>query len=140
MSQTNLMTVRDFYGAVAQGKFASLTLDPQIEWIEAEVPDLWFSGTHRGPDAVFREVIEPTYEKVDAFHVQCEQFIDAGDHVIVTGHFRGRGKERGIELFAPFAHVWTLQGNKAVRFQGYTDTATWLYALYGLHVEHPAGV
>jgi uncharacterized protein len=140
MPESSVKTVRDFYGAIAQGNFASITLDPHIEWVEPDVPDLWFSGTHYGPEAVFREVIEPTYEKFDAFHVQCDQFFDAGDHVIVTGHFQGHEKDTGIELNAPFAHVWTLRGDKAVRFQGYTDTANWLYALYRLHVEHPAGV
>ena len=139
MSEGTVKTVRDFYGAVAQGDFASVMFDPQIEWVEPKVPDLWFSGLHHGPDAVLKEVIEPTSEKLDAFHVQCDQFLDAGDHVIVTGHFQGRGKETGIELNAPFAHVWTLRGNKAVRFQCYTDTANCLHALYRLHVEHPAG-
>ena len=103
------------------------------------MPGLWFGGTHHGPDAVLKEVIEPASEKFEAFHVQCDQFLDAGDHVVVTGHFQGRGKEKGIELNAPFAHVWKLYGNKAVRFQGYTDTANWLQAIYRLQVEHPAG-
>ncbi|MGO8749287.1 MAG: nuclear transport factor 2 family protein [Thermoguttaceae bacterium] len=140
MSEGSVKTVRDVYGAFARGDFASVTLDPQIEWIEPDVPDLWFSGTHHGPDAVLREVIEPATEKLDAFHVQCDQFLDAGDHVLVTGHFQGRGKETGVELNAPFAHVWTIHDGKAVRFQDYTDTANWLSALNRLHVEHPAGV
>ena len=140
MSQDNIKTVREFYGAVARGDFSNLPLDSQIEWIDPDVPDLWFSGTHHGRDAVLSEVIEPTFERIDDFRVQCDQFLDAGDHVIVTGHFLGRGKNSGMELDAPFAHVWTVRGNKAVRFEGYTDTANWLYALYRLHVEHPTGV
>ena len=50
------------------------------------------------------------------------------------------GKDTGVELNAPFAHVWTFRGDKAVRFQNFTDTANWLHALYRLHVEHPAAV
>ena len=46
MSEGSVKTVRDVYGAFARGDFASVTLDPQIEWIEPDVPDLWFSGTH----------------------------------------------------------------------------------------------
>jgi ketosteroid isomerase-like protein len=140
MSETYVSTVRDFYGAVARGDFARIALDPEIEWIEADVPNLWFGGTHHGRDAVLREVVEPAFAKVDAFRVQCDQFFDAGDHVVVTGRFRGRGKDTGIELNAPFAHIWTLRGDKAIRFQGYTDTANWLDALYRLQVEHPVGV
>ena len=59
--------------------------------------------------------------------------------MIVIGRFAGRGKETGIELNVPFAHVWTLHGSMAVRFQGYTDTANWLHALYRLNVGHSAG-
>jgi ketosteroid isomerase-like protein len=132
--------VRDNYDAVARGQFGRLALDPNIEWVEANVPDLWFAGTHHGPHAVLKEVIEPTFEKLDAFRLQCDQFLDAGDRVVVTGHFLGRGKETGIELNACFAHIWTLRGDKAVRFEGYTDTANWLYALYRIQVEHPVGV
>jgi ketosteroid isomerase-like protein len=140
MFQDNVKTLRDFYGAVAQGDYASVVLDPEIEWIEPDVPDLWYSGTHYGPYAVLKEVIEPASEKLDAFHIQCDQFLDTGDYVVVTGRFRGRGKDTGVELNAPFAHVWTLRGDKAVRFQNFTDTANWLHALYHLHVEHPAAV
>jgi uncharacterized protein len=140
MSQNYVSTVREFYGAVARGDFAKITLDPEIEWIEPYAPDLWFSGTHHGPEEVATEVIEPAFEKFNEFRVQCDQFLDAGDHVIVTGHFSGRAKDTGIELYAPFAHIWTLRGDRAVRFQGYTDTANWLYALYRIQVEHPVGV
>ena len=140
MSQIYAKTMRDFYGATAPGDFASVTLDPQIEWVEFDVPDLWFSGTHHGTEAVLQEVVEPASEKIDAFRVQCDQFIEAGDHAIVTGHFHGRGRETGVALNAPFAHIWTVRGNKAVRFQGYTDTANWLHALYHFQRHLGAGV
>jgi uncharacterized protein len=140
MSQETITAVQQFYDAVGRGDFASDMLDPQVEWTEPHVPDLWFSGTHHGADSVWTEVIEPTFGQFDRFCVQCDEFLDAGDRVIVTGHFSGRAKETGIGLFAPFAHLWTFRGDKAVRFQGYTDTANWLYALYRVQVEHPVGV
>ena len=64
MSQNNINTVQNFYAAVTRGEFANLPLDPQIEWIEPHVPDLWFSGTHQGPDGVLTEVIEPTFREI----------------------------------------------------------------------------
>jgi uncharacterized protein len=140
MADENVTTIRDFYGAVARGDLSSVVLDPHIEWIELDVPDLWFSGVHHGPEAVLDEVVRPTFEKFEAFRVECERFLDAGDHIIVTGRFRGRAKTTGIALDAPFAHLWLLSGGRAVRFEGYTDTANWLYALYRVQVEHPVGV
>ncbi|MGA2065314.1 MAG: nuclear transport factor 2 family protein [Thermoguttaceae bacterium] len=140
MSEQNLNIVMNLYGAVARGEFPLDSLDPQVEWTEANVPDLWFGGTHHGPDAVLREVMGPTSEHVDGFRLQCDEFLDAGDRIIVTGRFLGRGKETGVGLDAAFAHIWTLRDDKVTRFQGYTDTANWLYALYRIQVEHPVGV
>ena len=64
---------------------------------------------------------------------------DAGDYVVVTGHFSGRAKDTGIELFTrrPYMDAAWRQGGA---IPGYTDTANWLYALYRIQVEHPAGV
>jgi hypothetical protein len=140
MSEKNVKIVRDLYDAVNQGDFPLDALDPDIEWIEANVPDLWFSGTHHGPEAVRKEVMEPTSEHVEGFRLQCNRFLGVGDYVIVTGRFLGRGKETGIDLNASFAHLWMLRGERVVRFEAYNDTAAWLYALCRLHVEHPVGV
>jgi ketosteroid isomerase-like protein len=71
--------------------------------------------------------------------VQCDQYLDAGERVVVTGRFLGRGKDTGNELNAPFAHIWTLQNGKVTRFQNYTDTANWLRALYQVHIDQPVG-
>ncbi len=140
MSEQNVDIVKKVYASVARGDFARDLLDPQVEWIEANVPDLWFSGTHHGIDAVMNQVMEPTAEHLDGFRLQCDRYLDAGDCVVVTGRFLGRGKDTGIALEAPFAHILTLRGGKIIRFEGYTDTANWLYALYRIQVEHPLGV
>ena len=101
--------------------------------------DLPDSGTHHGSEAVIKEIFEPTLDKFDDFRLQCDQFLDAGDQVVVTGRFLGRGKDTGSDLDATFAHVWTLRNGKVVRFQDYTDTANWLRALYHVHLEQPLG-
>jgi ketosteroid isomerase-like protein len=140
MSERYVEIVRGLYDAVNKGDFPLDSLDPDIEWIEANVPDLWFSGTHHGPEAVRREVMEPIAEHVDGFRLKCDRFLGVGDYVIVTGRFLGRGKETGIELNASFAHLWMLRGERVVRFEAYNDTAAWLHALYRIQVEHPMGV
>ena len=140
MAENHVNTVRNIYAAFARGGFPKAALDPHVEWIEPDVPDLWFSGTHHGADAVIEEVMRPTAERFEDFRVQCDEFLDAGDRVVVTGRFLGRARETGIELDAAFAHIWTLRDDKVVRFQGYADTANCLYALYRIQVEHPTGV
>lgn len=140
MSQENLSLVRDFYSAVARGDFAKIMLDPQIEWIEPDVLDLWFGGLHHGQDAVLKEVIEPTFKKFDDFRIVCDEFFDAGDNIIVMGHYQGREKQTGEELDASFAHIWSLHEGRAIRFRNVTDTASWLRSLGYLQWEKAAGL
>jgi ketosteroid isomerase-like protein len=138
--QDNINIVRDFYNAIARGDFAKHMLDPQIEWIEPHVLDLWFGGLHQGQDAVLKEVLEPTFEKFDAFRIECDDYFDAGSHIIVTGHYLGREKQSGRELNASFAHIWRLQEGKAIWFKSYTDTASWLHTLGYFQLEHATGM
>ena len=58
-----------------------------------------------------------------------EEFLDAGDRVIVLGHFRVRGKATGRSVDAPYSHVWTLRDGKVVHFHNYMDTDTFLQSL-----------
>lgn len=139
MSQSNIATIRAGYDLFARGDFASLPFDHQIEWIESRVEGIPWGGTHHGSEAVIKEVFEPVLDKFGNFHLQCDQFLEAGDQVIVTGRFLGRGKDTGNELNARFAHLWTMRNGKVVRFENFTDSANWLQALCRIHLEQPVG-
>jgi uncharacterized protein len=139
MTPNNITTVRNIYDLFAKGDFAQLPFDANIEWREPDVEGIWAHGTHHGPKAVIKEVFDPTYDKVDDFRLECDQYLDAGDTVVVTGRFLGRGKDTGNELNAPFAHFWTLRNGRVVTFQNYTDTANLLQTLYRVHIEQPVG-
>jgi hypothetical protein len=56
----------------------------------------------------------------DEFRADPDQFIDAGDHVVVVGHFCGRAKS-GQQFDAPFAQVWAMRTGRAVRFHYYVQ-------------------
>lgn len=105
MDQNNIGTTRAAYDSFAKGDYSRLPFDPEIEWMEGDVEGLWARGTHHGLGAVIEEVFEPTIDMISDFRLQCDEFLDAGDRVIVTGRFLGRGKETGNELNAPFACV-----------------------------------
>ena len=103
-TQDNLKLLKSFYDAASRGEFAPVrnALDPNVEWVEPNVPGLWFSGTHRGAEAVWKEVIGPTAEKIDKFRVNMKNFYAVGDHIIAIGYFHGRAKMTGKELDALF--------------------------------------
>lgn len=74
-----------------------------------------------------KDVFASVAENFEEFRAEPEQFIDAGDRVVVVGSFRGRAKG-GRTLDAPYAHIWALRGGKAVRFRNHVEAATWAAA------------
>jgi len=123
--------IKNFYSAVERGDFSSARqyLDYNLEWVGPEARELWYSGTHRGVDAVFREVFEPSHGKFANFRMRISKFFEVGNHIFVLGRVTGRTKMTGRDLDAPMAHVWTLGNGKAVRCEAFEDTRKWLEAL-----------
>jgi uncharacterized protein len=128
MSQQDVETVRSAYDAFNRKDIpAVLALyDPQIEWIEAgggRAP----AGIFREPQNVANDVFATVPQNFDDFRAEPEQFIDAGEHVVVVGRFRGKAKS-GATLDAPFVHVNRMRNGKVVGFQNYVDATRWASA------------
>jgi len=136
-SQGNIKLIKGLYEAASEGDFGPFrkALDPDVEWIEPNVPGLWFSGTHQGAVAVWKEVIGPAAEKLEAFRVKIKRIYAVGENVIAIGYFHGHAKTTGKELYAATAHVCTVHRGKIVRFEGFHDTANWLETLGLTHPE-----
>ena len=116
---SNVDIVRSGYDAFGRGDIPGVLalFDPSIEWyVQEELPE---GGTYRGPEAVggFFASLPKNY---DDLQVQPDQYLDAGDSVIVEGHHRG--KINGTAFEVGFAHVWTLRDGAAVRFREYADS------------------
>ena len=131
MSEENVNIMRQGYDAFNRGDIDAVMdlMDPEIEWQEPDVEGAPARGTHHGPEAVANNVFGSVEEHWDEFQVVAEEFLDAGDRVVVLGHFRVRGKATGKSVDAPFAHVWTLRDGKVVHHHNYVDTATFLESL-----------
>ena len=50
-----------------------------------------------------------------------EEFVDAGDRVVVALHLRGRGRGSGVEIDARFFDVYTIRDGKIVRMDEFTE-------------------
>jgi ketosteroid isomerase-like protein len=57
------------------------------------------------------------------FSAKAQEFIAEGDRVVCLGTYSGTFKKTGRSFSAAFAHVWTVRGDKLVRFDMHTDTA-----------------
>jgi uncharacterized protein len=71
-----------------------------------------------GLDAI-RDNLEHWKGAWEELEVTPEEFIDAGDRVLVTVHHRGRGRGSGIEVDARFYEVYVVSDGKVVRVDEY---------------------
>jgi ketosteroid isomerase-like protein len=127
---TSVDLVRRSYDAFARGDLDGVLADmhPEIEWHQAQ--GLPHGGRYSGVAEVRRNIFDPLDEEWwDEFSAAPEEFLDAGDEVVVIGRYRGVAKGTGKELDVPFVHVWTVREEKAVRFRQFLDTAGWVTAL-----------
>lgn len=124
MSEQNLELIRGLYAAFARGDIGDVLgrMAPGMEWNEAENFPYADGNPYRGHDAILGGVFARLGGEWDGFAPLPEEYLDAGDTIIVLGRYRGTCKATGGALDAQMCHVWRIQGGKAVRFQQYTDT------------------
>jgi ketosteroid isomerase-like protein len=78
-------------------------------------------AVYRGIDGLARlnDEIRDVWEE---FRVVPEQFIDAGDRVVVMEKVRGRGRSSGVEVETQtHATIWTLRDGRVTRVQVAVD-------------------
>ena len=101
-------------------------LDPDVEWLIPET--LPGGGALRGQLAVM-EFFEVTAGMWDGAYPDPEEFLGAGDRLVVLGTWRATARATGAHVEVPFAHVFRYRGGKIVYFRNYLDTAMALQAL-----------
>lgn len=125
--------IRTGYEAFARQDIPAVLelFDDGIEWYSPD--ELPGGGTYRGPAGVaeFFGQLPGLYAEL---RVEPDEFLEAGDRVIVEGHHRGRVAS-GAEFEVGFAHVWTVRDGKAVAFREYTDTGKLLPLLQAVPAE-----
>ena len=122
-----LETVARVYNAFAAGDGAALgDLLDDTEWHEAA--GLPYGGTYRGLAEIGANVFGPIGDDIADFSAVPDELIEAGDdQVLALGRYRGSGK--GGPLDVPFAHLWTVDGERIGRFVQFTDTHEFRKAL-----------
>jgi ketosteroid isomerase-like protein len=120
MSQENVEIVRRFL--VAEFDEALMCVDPDIVWNPVE------ESSAQGHDAV-RASTARWKSEWDDYELIPEEFVDAGDQVVVTVRFRARGRGSGIEIDGRLYDVFTLRDNKIVRMDQFIEQSEALEAV-----------
>jgi uncharacterized protein len=117
---SNLDTARAAYEAFSRGDLEALKemLTEDSTWLTSD--ELPLGGETQGRDAILGNMAQiPSYWS--SFSVEPEEFIDAGDWVIVRGTQRAGNDSGSFE--APFAHLIKFEDGRIARGEFYADSA-----------------
>jgi ketosteroid isomerase-like protein len=123
MSRENVEIVRAAWEAWERGDAEAIFefYDPAIVWDQTHYGAGGPSGTYDGHDGVkrfFREWLAP----FESYYAHPEEFIDAGEVVVVRLRQGGRGKQSGVEVeMPPYWQVYRLRDGLAMRIEVYSD-------------------
>ncbi len=106
-----------FLGGDAE-KSAQL-VDPEVE-LRGTVGGLQEREVAHGQSQI-DETLAEDLEAWEERRLDAEEFIDAGDDVVVLLHEYRRGRGSGVELETKTAVVVAVSGGRVVRIQGYLD-------------------
>jgi 2-(1,2-epoxy-1,2-dihydrophenyl)acetyl-CoA isomerase len=118
---------RAFYAALASGDRDQLDalLHPEFSGRTAEGMPFGIGGHHDGPAAMRRNAWGAIARHFEA-RAEPDRFLDLADGgLLVTGRYRGRGKQGGATLDAAFAHLIRVDQGRIRTLEQYTDTARW---------------
>jgi uncharacterized protein len=118
---SNVDSARSAYEAFGRGDLATLQEDFAEDAVWVTSDELPLGGEVKGRDAIMGNFAQiPNYWT--SFSVEPEEFIDAGDYVVVRGTQRG-GNDKG-SFEAPFAHLMKFNSDgKVVRGEFFGDSA-----------------
>jgi ketosteroid isomerase-like protein len=118
MSQENVELIRSLYEGWLNGEMGLDKLDPEIAMFESST--LPGAASAVGLDAVQR-YIESFAKYWDEIRFEPQEYLDAGDRVVVVARLLGRGKTSGVAVERVWAYVWTVREQKALRMDGYSS-------------------
>jgi ketosteroid isomerase-like protein len=121
MSQENVEALRPVYEEWGRGnwtpRFGVYADDMEWGWSD-EFPGL--GGVEADPELIssrLRAWLSPWED----WRCEAEEFVVAGDHVVVLTRYRGRGKGSKVTVDTRGAHLWTLRNGKAMRLEVFSS-------------------
>jgi ketosteroid isomerase-like protein len=125
MSEENIEVIRTLYDGWLAGEPGYEHMDPEIAMVESKT--LPGAVEAYGIDEV-RRYIESFRKYWEEIRFEPQEYIDAGDQVLVTARLVGLGKQSGVAVERTWFYVWTLRDGKALRMDGYADRSEALEA------------
>lgn len=128
MTRQNLDAVRAIYAEWERGNFRAggELLDPHVMWIVAHgSPE---PGVYVGSEEVttWMRVQLDAWERLT---VAAEEFLEAGDSIVVAVRRRGIGKGARVPVQDRHFHVWSFRGRTVTRMEFFRERSEALAAV-----------
>ena len=120
MFEEDVERLRGVYQAFNEGGVEAILerLAPEFQVRDRESsPD---RETRLGKEGI-KQLFDSYMEAFDALRLEPEEFIDAGDQIVVSLHQRVRGKGSGAEVVGHIAHVWTMNEGAVLSLRIFGD-------------------
>ena len=126
MSRENVELVRTILEGWARGDFrvGSELFAAGFEWRQR--PDAVEPGSHRG-DSI-GTALRQLFKVWENYRIEAEEYIDAGDGIVVVGRVHGTARGSGLELDEDVFQLWRARDGKLISFEDFRDRAAALEA------------
>lgn len=104
-------------------------LTDDVEWHQAEGHPYSGGRPWRGPAEVVEHVVNPINNDWGDYRTSVDEFIDAGDRIIVLGRYRGTYKATGGKVDAAVCTIYRIRDGRIWHWQQFTDTAQFRKAM-----------
>ena len=119
---TNLEIIQKSYNCGKEGNIPGMVADFAENGTWTEMAGAPYAGTFVGPQAIIDGVFARIGAEWDPFACQPEEFIEAGDTIVMLGYYFGTHGTTRKDFRVRVAHVWRLADGKIVSFEQFTDT------------------
>ena len=130
MSQENVEIVKAIWAEFVRGGFPEDRFTDDVTWqVAADEPE---GGSEAGPirgRADIQRMLASFWETVEQSWVQADEFVDAGDRVIVRWRGGGIGRASRLPVEWHETHVYALSGRRVAVVREYRDFAEALEAV-----------
>jgi ketosteroid isomerase-like protein len=117
MSHEKVEIVRGIYERWAEGDFRAGTelYDPHVLLVlRPEFPE---AGTYQGRDEIARYMRDDFLVGFGALTISGDEFLDAGDSVLVRVNQQATGSESGAPVGMRYYQAWTFRGGTVIRIE-----------------------
>lgn len=121
MSDADFEVIRRAWAATSRADTDGMVAELHPEVVAVPFGAALEGRDYRGPEEVLRWLHDEILVSWEFFQVLPERFERVGERLLVTGRWKARGLESGVELDIPASWVVEVRDGKVAYWQTYTD-------------------